>query len=145
MDLQEKQAKKDAKEKILMMAGLYGLTHNDLTSIGNRLRNQQIRNAQKAVSDQLMAYEHSYDPKTKTYTVIHQGNVVTAKHDGRKSTSYSSRWEVQIVGPRGKVKFNQTMGLDDYEIRDWPKKFMVNRDFHLTCLLRRINKGDLPV
>jgi len=25
MDLQEKQAKKEAKEKILMMAGLYGL------------------------------------------------------------------------------------------------------------------------
>jgi len=143
MDLQEKQAKKEAKEKILMMAGLYGLTHNDLTSIGNRLRNQQIRNAQKAISDQLMAYEHSYDPKTKTYTVKHQNNVVTAKMGGIGRNS--KLWEIQVVGPRGKVKRHQTMNLDDWEIRDWPKKFMVNRDFTLTCLLRRINKGDLPV
>lgn len=143
--MNDKEAKKDAKEKILMMAGLYGLTHNDLTSIGNRLRNQQRRNEQKAISDQLMGYQRAYDDKTKTWTVTHQGNVITAKLDGRKSTSYSKRWEVQVVGPRGKIKFNQMMSLDDYEIRDWPKKFMVDREFTLTCLLRRIQKGDIPL
>jgi len=36
------------------------------------------------------------------------------------------------------------MNLDDWEIRDWPKKFMVNRDFTLTCLLRANQQGRSP-
>ena len=125
-----------------MMAGLYGLDHRDMTSIGNRLRNQARRNQQKAEADQLVGYQ--WTAKGEDYTVIHNGATVTAVKD-RKSSRHNIMWQITVTGPRGAVKHSRTAGLSNYSIQDWPIKFMINRDYRLTCLLSLIHRGEIPV
>lgn len=137
---------KDARERILTMALLSGLTASDLVSIGTRLKRQQERNTLIAFSQNLQAMQFEIIPNG--YRVIHNGKTVTAlKIKNYKKDAWRKKYtyDVQVIGPKGGRKLATTMHLIDYEINyHWPIKIMVNRDRHLTCLLKLIYTGEIP-
>ena len=135
---------KDARERILTMALLSGLTASDLVSIGGRLKRQQERNALIAFSQNLQAMQFEIIPNG--YRVKHNGKTVTALKikNYKKDAWRNDRWDIEVVGPKGGRKMATTMNLNDYEINNnWPIKIMVNRDRHLTCLLKSIYTGEI--
>jgi hypothetical protein len=137
---------KDARERILTMALLSGLTASDLVSIGGRLKRQQERNILISKSQELhqMTWQHGLEG----YTVTHNGKTITAQaiKDNRKDRTWRrERYEIKVVGPKGGVKYHNSMTLSDYDIDNrWPQKLMVNRDRELTALLMKINSGEIP-
>jgi len=135
---------KDARERILTMALLSGLTASDLVSIGGRLKRQQERAALISLSEQLHQITHTVN--AKGYTATHNGKIITAVKDTtRKDTWRHSRYTVEVVGPKGGKKYQNTMALSDYEItHNWPLKLMVGRDRELTSFLKLIHTGEIP-
>ncbi len=137
---------KDARERILTMALLSGLTASDLVSIGGRLKRQQERNVLISKSQELhqMTWQHGLEG----YTVTHNGKTITAQmiKDKRNDRTWRrERYEIKVVGPKGGVKYHNSMSLSDYDIDNrWPQKLMVNRDRELTALLMKINSGEIP-
>lgn len=135
---------KDARERILTMALLSGLTASDLVSIGGRLKRQQERAALISLSEQLHQITHTI---TATgFTATHNGKLITAvKENSKKDSWRNNRYTVEVVGPKGGKKFQNSMTLNDYEItHNWPQKLMVDRNRELTCFLKSILTGDIP-
>ncbi len=136
---------KDARERILTMALLSGLTASDLVSIGGKLKRQQERAALISFSEQLHQITHEVIPNG--YKATHNGKTITAiklKHV-KKDSWRNDRYEVEVVGPKGGRKWSTTMALNDWEVSsNWPIKLMVGRDRALTSFLKSILKGDIP-
>lgn len=135
---------KDARERILTMALLSGLTASDLVSIGGRLKRQQERAAIISLSEQLHQITHTV--VANGYNATYNGKTITATkiRDPKKNTWRGERYDIEVVGPKGGKKFNTTSTLRDYEIDSWPRKLMVGRSHSLTCFLKAILKGDIP-
>jgi len=137
---------KDARERILTMALLSGLTASDLVSIGGRLKRQQERNVLISKSQDL--HRMTWQNISGGYTVTHNGKTITAtviKAQRNDRTWRRDRYEIKVVGPKGGSKYHNSMTLSDYDIDNrWPQKLMVNRDRELTTLLMKIFTGEIP-
>ncbi len=137
---------KDARERILTMALLSGLTASDLVSIGGRLKRQQERNILISKSQEL--HQFTWERVPGGYTVTHNGKTITAtviKDKRNDRTWRRERYEIKVVGPKGGSKYHNSMTLSDYDIDNrWPQKLMVARDRELTTLLMKISTGEIP-
>jgi len=138
---------KDARERILTMALLSGLTASDLVSIGGRLKRQQERAALITLSEMLHQIPH--EVTSSGYQATHNGKTIIAtkvKSANKKETwNHRERYEVKVLGPKGGVKHSVVMTLTDYHVNyNWPVKLMVGRSRTLTAFLKSIHTGDIP-
>jgi hypothetical protein len=138
---------KDARERILVMALMSGLTASDLTSIGGKLKRQQERAVIVSLSQQLHQIE-VVSVTEEVLTVKHNSKTVTATRVPSKTKNRQwherDRFFVKVVGPKGGIRDIGNLNLRSWDIERWPLKLMVNRNMHLTVLLNQILDGTIP-
>ena len=138
---------KDARERILVMALMSGLTASDLTSIGGKLKRQQERAVIVSLSQQLHQIE-VVSVTEEVLTVKHNSKTVTATRVPGKNKNRQwherDRFFVKVVGPKGGIRDIGNLNLRSWDIERWPLKLMVNRNMHLTVLLNQILDGTIP-
>jgi hypothetical protein len=138
---------KDARERILVMALMSGLTASDLTSIGGKLKRQQERAVIVSLSQQLHQME-VVSVTEDSMVVKHNSKTVTAtkipSKNGNRQWHERDRYAVKVVGPKGGIKDMGNQNLRNWDIERWPLKLMVNRNLNLTVLLHQILEGTIP-
>lgn len=138
---------KDARERILVMALMSGLTASDLTSIGSKIKRQQERAQIESLSAQLHQIEFTH-VEHDHFEAQHNGKTITAhRHKPRIDRSNyqdRERFDVKVIGPRGGLLYEHTFVLRDWEISKWPKKLMVKRDSCVTVLAALIHNKTIP-
>lgn len=138
---------KDARERIIVMAMMSGLTEKDFTAIGYQIKRQKER----AIVEGLSARYHEVDIVKCEVGLIeakHNGMTITAvQHEDKRNSRWSTdrdKFDITVLGPKGGEKYKRTHTLRDWEIDRWPKKLMVKRSSHATCLAAMILNDNIP-